>query len=118
MKGRTAHGHGIHQSRPDVAGAFSECSGVALKVRKGRVPFEVRIPLPEREKIRRAEGAQTRFPGGVPFDFEGHSAGYGRTGRLGDLSWIQCSHKRGHALYLRPERLTALFGLLQNSKIF
>ena len=34
-------------------------------------PDGLRIPLPEREKIRRADIAKTRLPGGVPVDLEG-----------------------------------------------
>ena len=71
-------------------------------------PDGLRIPLPEREKIRRADIAKTRLPGGVPVDLEGQrpvmdeSAG---SGALPEEPFLSVGRSQGE-----PKGLKAFHG--------
>ena len=71
-------------------------------------PDGLRIPLPEREKIRRADIAKTRLPGGVPVDLEGQCPVMDEPAGSGELPEDPfLSVGRSHS---EPEGLTAFHG--------
>ncbi len=71
-------------------------------------PDGLRIPLPEREKIRRADIAKMRLPGGVPVDLEGQGPVMDEPEGSGELPEDPfLSVGRSH---IEPEGLTAFHG--------
>ena len=68
-------------------------------------PDGLRIPLPEREKIRRADIAKTHLPGGVPVDLEGQRPVMDEPANSGELPeepFLSVGRSHGE-----PEGLTA-----------
>ena len=71
-------------------------------------PDGLRIPLPEREKIRRADIAKMRLPGGVPVDLEDQGPVMDEPEGSGELPEDPfLSVGRSHS---EPEGLTAFHG--------